>query len=55
MEKEELIQGVPSSQFWTQVQGLLKADCILGCNPLVAPSAFPRAYKNWGTLGDGVG
>ncbi len=24
------------------------AECILGCNPLVAPSAFTRAYRNWG-------
>ncbi len=41
---------MPSAQFWTQVQGVLAADCILGCNPLVAPSAFARAYRNWGTL-----
>jgi hypothetical protein len=49
-EKEELTRGVPSAQFWTQVQGVLAADCILGCSPLVAPSAFARAYRNWGTL-----
>ncbi len=29
---------------------MLAADCILGCNPLVAPSVFARAYRNWGTL-----
>jgi hypothetical protein len=50
VEKEELTRGVPSAQFWTQVQGVLGADCILGCNPLIAPSAFARAYRNWGTL-----
>ena len=50
IEKEELTRGVPSAQFWTQVQGVLAADCILGCNPLVAPSAFARAYRTWGTL-----
>ena len=50
VEKEELTRGVPSAQFWTQVQGVLAAECILGCNPLVAPSAFTRAYRNWGTL-----
>ena len=49
VEKEELTRGVPSAQFWTQVQGVLMAECILGCNPLVAPSAFTRAYRNWGT------
>jgi hypothetical protein len=42
--------GVPSAQFWTQVQGVLEVDCILGCNPLVAPSAVPCSYRTWGTV-----
>jgi hypothetical protein len=51
IEKEELTRGVPSAQFWTQVQGVLAADCILGCNPLVAPSAFARStLEGWGRL-----
>jgi hypothetical protein len=41
---------VPISQFWTQVQLVLTAVCNFGCNPLVAPSAFQRTSKNWGTL-----
>jgi hypothetical protein len=36
-------RGVPSDQFWTQVPCVLAADCILGCNPLVTPSAVARA------------
>lgn len=50
VDKEEGTRGVPSAQFWTQVQGVLEADCVLGCNPLVAPSVFARAHRNWGTL-----
>ena len=50
VELDELSRGVPSAQFWTQVQGVLEAGCILGCNPLVAPSVFPCAYRTWGTL-----
>ncbi len=38
VEKEELTRWVPSAQFWTQVKSVLAADCILGCNPLFAPS-----------------
>jgi hypothetical protein len=48
-----LTRGLPSAQFWTQVLtvlGVLAADCNLGCNPLVAPLAFVRANRNWGTL-----
>ncbi len=41
---------MPSAQFWIQDQGVLEAGCILGCNLLVAPSAFPCAYRTWGTL-----
>ena len=28
-----------------QVQGVLEAECILGCNPLVAPLVFPGWLK----------
>ena len=28
---------------------MLKGDCILGCNPLVAPAAFARAFRNMGS------
>jgi ribonuclease HI len=45
IEQAETSKGVPSAQFWTQVQSVLHGDCILGCNPLVASSAFTRAYK----------
>ncbi len=41
---------MPSTQFWAQVQGVLQGDCILGCNPLIAPAAFARAFKNMGSL-----
>ena len=30
--------------------GSIEAGCIIGCNPLVAPLAFPCAYRTWGTL-----
>jgi hypothetical protein len=30
VEKEELTLGVPSTQFWSPVYGVLTADCILG-------------------------
>ena len=45
IEQAETSKGVPSAQFWTHVQSMLHGDCILGCNPLVAPLAFTRAYK----------
>ncbi len=41
----ETSKGLPSAQFWTKVQSVLHGDCILGCNPLVASSAFTHAYK----------
>ena len=50
VDKDEGTRGVPSAQFWTQVQGVLGADCILGCNPLVAPSVFTRAHRTWGSM-----
>ena len=49
VDQEEHSKGVPSAQFWTQVQGVLEVDCILGCNPLVAPAAVPCCYRSWGT------
>ena len=48
VETDESARGVPSTQYWTQVQGVLEGDCILGCNPLVAPAAFARAFRNMG-------
>jgi hypothetical protein len=50
VEKDELTGGVPSAQLChTQVQGVLGADCLIGCNlPLMLVS--PRAYWDWGTL-----
>ncbi len=49
VDLEEHSRGVPSAQFWTQVQGVLEVDCIRGCSPLVAPSAVPCSYRTWGT------
>ena len=49
VDQDELSRGIPSAQFWTQVQEVIEASCIIGCNPLVAPSAFPCAYRTWGT------
>jgi hypothetical protein len=31
VDQDELSRGVPSAQFWTQVQGVLEVGCILGC------------------------
>lgn len=45
MERIEASKGVPSAQFWTQLQSVLGGDLILGCNPLIAPSAFARSYQ----------
>ena len=50
VEKEESSKGVASAQFWSRVQEVLDAECIVGCNPLVAPSSFPVAIRSWGTL-----
>ena len=33
---------------------MIEAGCIIGCNPLVTPSAFPCAYRTWDTL-EGLG
>ncbi len=49
VETDESARGVPSTQYWTQVQGVLEGDCILGCSPLVAPAAFARALRNMGS------
>ena len=37
-------------QFWFHVLSALKADGIVGCNPLVAPSSFPVAVRCWGLV-----
>ena len=50
VEKEEDTKGVASAQFWSGVHAVLNAECIVGCNPLVAPSSFPVAIRSWGTL-----
>ena len=50
IDREEASHGVASSQFWYQLRTVLEADCIVGCNPLVAPSSFPVALRCWGTL-----
>ena len=50
VEKEESTRGVPSHQFWFHVRSVLKADGIVGCNPLVAPSSFPVAVRCWGLV-----
>ena len=50
LEQDEASRGVVSAQFWHSVQGILGAKCIVGCNPLVAPSSFPVAVRCWGTL-----
>ncbi len=49
VDPEEQSRGVPSAQFWSQVQGVLEVDCILGCKQQVAPSAVPCSYRTWGT------
>ena len=38
IEQAEASKGVPSAQFWTQVQSVLHWDCILGCKLHVTPS-----------------
>jgi len=50
VEKEEATKGVASAQFWSGVRAALDADCIVGCNPLVAPSSFQAAIRSWGAL-----
>ena len=50
VEKDEATKGVATSQFWHGVRAALNAECIVGCNPLVAPSSFPIALRCWGTL-----
>ena len=44
VEQEERCR-VPSAQFWTELRMALDLDCIVGCNPRVAPSCFPQALK----------
>ena len=48
VEKEETSKGVPSAQFWKEPRTSLALDCIVGCNPLAAPSSFPRALNGQG-------
>ena len=50
VEKDEATKGVATSQFWHGIRAVLDAECIVGCNPLVAPSSFPVAIRCWGTL-----
>ena len=50
VEKDEATKEVATSQFWHGVRAALNAECIVGCNPLVAPSSFPIALRCWGTL-----
>ena len=50
VDKEETSKGVASAQFWHGVRAVLDAECVVGCNPLVAPSSFPVAIRSWGTL-----
>ena len=50
VEKDEATKGVPTSQFWHGVRAVLDAECIVGCNPLVAPSSFPISVRCWGSL-----
>ena len=42
--------GGHSSQLWHGSTAVLGAECIVGCNPLVAPSSFPIAIRCWGTM-----
>ena len=49
-EKDEATNGVATSQFWHSIWAVLDAECIVGCNPLIAPSSFPIAIRCWGTL-----
>ena len=37
-DSEESSRGVASQQFWLGIRAVLEADCIVGCNPLMAPS-----------------
>ena len=50
VEKDEASRGVASAQFWHGVRVILDAECVVGCNPLVAPSSFPVAVCCWGML-----
>ena len=50
VEKDESSRGVASAQFWHGVRIIVEAECVVGCNPLVAPSSFPVAVRCWGML-----
>ena len=50
VEKDEASRGVASAQFWHGVRVIVDAECVVGCNPLVAPSSFPVAVRCWGML-----
>ena len=47
-DKEETSEVVPSAQFWKELRTSLALDCIVGCNPLAAPSSFSRALNGQG-------
>jgi hypothetical protein len=48
VKKHQVKRGFCSHQFWDELNVALKADCIIGCCPLVVPSSF--MYSWW----DGV-
>ena len=50
VEKDKASRGVACAQFWHGVRVILDAECVVGCNPLVAPSSFPVAVRCWGML-----
>ena len=39
-----------SAQFWYGVEVIFAAKCVVGFNPLVAPSSFSVAVRCWGML-----
>jgi len=47
VEQDEATTGIPSQQFWHELSKVTGTICALGCNPLVAPSAFPIALRSW--------
>ena len=49
VEQAEASRGVPSAQFMQHLRTALDADCVVGCQPLVAPSSFPIAIRGWDT------
>jgi len=47
VESDERRQGVGSQQFYNGLQGVLQAEIVVGCHPLVAPAVFPASFRNW--------